>query len=272
MLGKLGARSVRALSQYSRGSISKRLILTSNRQNVRYGDANLRFNFTRNYCKKIDSGTPKTVNRKIQSSTDCELEEKLDIVEESRTNHDTQSEPSSSELCQRTSFEKNFDVIFRSENTDKLTNDESNDNSSSIKTDLNSNLSSNSLKLETESVNSHNTSYPSMAQFQLPSNWRKSHLGAQGIKFPGEIYVIKSIQDELKYMDVLEDFLQEKVLGFDTEHCPVQHLVCVVQLATRDRAVLWQCFNYKRKLPHYLKEILVGSITKVSLSIGDRSV
>ena len=75
--------------------------------------------------------------------------------------------------------------------------------------------------------------------------------------------MIKKASDELQYIDVFEDFLKAKVLGFDTEHCPIQHLVCVIQLATNDKAVLWHCLNFKKKMPRFLKELLVGSVKKV---------
>jgi hypothetical protein len=111
------------------------------------------------------------------------------------------------------------------------------------------------------------TSYPAVAlpRFHLPPDWRQSRVMSPGIKFPGEIYVIKNYTDELEHKDILEHFLQEDVLGFDAEHCPIQHLVCVIQLATQDKAVLWQCMNFKTKIPRYLKEILTGSVAKVSI-------
>lgn len=111
-------------------------------------------------------------------------------------------------------------------------------------------------------------SYPiaDSPRFQLPADWKQNRDKSPGIKFPGDIYVIKSSKDEIEHKEILEQFLDEDVLGFDTEHCPVEHQVCVVQLATQETAVLWQCMNFKRKIPSYLKEILTGRVAKVGVS------
>lgn len=144
--------------------------------------------------------------------------------------------------------------------------------SSSIYSDKMSSAMGTNIKKDSGSPNNTDIreSYPlaDSPRFQLPADWKQNKENSPGIKFPYDIYVIKSHKDEIEHKEILEQFLDEDILGFDTEHCPVEHQVCVVQLATQDTAVLWQCTNFKRKMPSYLKEILTGRVAKVSEYFG----
>ncbi|EDO39724.1 predicted protein [Nematostella vectensis] len=99
-------------------------------------------------------------------------------------------------------------------------------------------------------------------KFILPPNWRGMNITKEGVKFSGEIIIISDPKDEAKHRDVIKEFSKKDALGFDTEHCSSQGLVCVIQLASADKAILWHCHNFNHRMPPGLRSLLTGNVYK----------
>lgn len=254
MLGKAGASGFNILSRFGREIILKRLFLIPNTPTVcRPVELAKHFSrsFTRTLCNESVFGNQTTGLFNIQSSADCELKKTKEIAD-FWTENDI--------ATQNASLGKEFAAQSPSSSSGRLAKDELTDNIGDNKNGSSDGTCSKlTIGVQQRDINNSTT----LSRFILPDDWQEKHRGSQGIKFPGKVYLIQTPQDEFRYKYVLEDLLTQKVLGFDTEYCPIKHLLCVIQIANHDTAVLWQCYNYKRKMPYYLKELLTGDVHKV---------
>jgi len=111
--------------------------------------------------------------------------------------------------------------------------------------------------------------------FALPTDYfvRKAS-GMEPCKFLGKIHVVKNEGDEQRLVQegvVCQDFERQDALGMDLEYgyrneSPLQR-VCLIQLASKENAVLWTCNegHFRDKLPPYLSSIITSNVLKVRL-------
>lgn len=112
------------------------------------------------------------------------------------------------------------------------------------------------------------------SKFTLPSDYFDPNVGtglfSKSCKFPGKIHVVKDEADEQRLVQdgvVCRDFQSQEALGMDMEfvHDSPLPRVCLIQLASRENAVLWTCNqgNFREKLPPYLLSLFLGDVLKV---------
>ncbi|XP_031569794.1 uncharacterized protein LOC116304230 [Actinia tenebrosa] len=267
MLTSAGARTLRGIVRVSHGFLQRRRPLFCRNDKAFLRTSSLGHTtssiFVKDLCTRLEVGS----TRKLSNGNNTEDVELARCVE---TRQETLCEGNNEKIAED-SQNRQGENLFSGEKKSYFCSS----NICSNETPSNSNSDSKKdLDFAKNIDNISENQYPisDSPRFQLPVDWKQSKETSPGIKFQGDIYVIKNYKDEIEHKEILEQFLDEDVLGFDTEHCPVEHQVCVVQLASQDKAVLWQCMNFKRKISPYLKEILTGKVAKVGHACVDDAI
>ena len=114
-----------------------------------------------------------------------------------------------------------------------------------------------------------------LGKFYLPVDYfARRSTGMEPCKFAGTIHVVKDEEDEQRLVQdgvVSKDFERQRALGMDVEYYlndspPPSLRLCVIQVASKENAVLWTCSqgNFRNRLPPYLLSIINGDVLKVS--------